>query len=199
MGLNASRHEGSSWTRKRTIVPYIDRQILIHCTTRDVLRKACKWRLRHQERAGSIRDERKGIPVQGNSKVVTPELRMSSEQAQCPGVGFGYFCPGAQPLVCTGAIPSFLRLLGTLEEALPFLMAVERGWGSICFPFFQESTKECGWRVQVSSAKLSLIIIPSSSQEMALHPHRISEQDQELTLTLPCSQVPKVQCALLPK
>ena len=103
---------------------------------------------------------------------------MSSEQAQCPGVGFGYFCPGAQPLVCTGAIPSFLRLLGTLEEALPFLVAMERQWGSICFPFFQESTKECGWRVQVSSAKLSLIIIPSSSQEMALHPHRISQQDQ---------------------
>ena len=66
---------------------------------------------------------------------------MSSEQAQCPGVGFGYFCPGAQPLVCSETIPPFLRLPDTLEEALPFLMAAERGWGSICFPFFQESTK----------------------------------------------------------
>jgi len=59
MGLNAPRRVGSSLTREGTIVPYIDRQILIHCTTRDVLWKGCKWRLRPQERAGSVRDERK--------------------------------------------------------------------------------------------------------------------------------------------
>ena len=81
MSLNAPRHVGSSWTREGTIVSCIDRQILIHCTTREVLRKACKWGLRPQERAGSIRDERKRIPVEANSKVVTPELRMNSKQA----------------------------------------------------------------------------------------------------------------------
>ena len=36
MGLVASRHVGSSWTRARTCVPCIDRQILNHCTTREV-------------------------------------------------------------------------------------------------------------------------------------------------------------------
>ena len=43
--------------------------------------------------------------------------------------------------------------------------------------------------MQVSSAKLSLIITPSLSQEMALHPFRTSEQDQgaDLDSALPSS------------
>ena len=36
MGLVAPRHVGSSWTRARTRVPCIGRQILNHCTTREV-------------------------------------------------------------------------------------------------------------------------------------------------------------------
>ena len=35
MGLVAPRHEGSFWTKDRTHVPYIDRQILNHWTTRE--------------------------------------------------------------------------------------------------------------------------------------------------------------------
>ena len=37
MGLVAPRHVGSSWTRDRTHVPCIGRQILNHCATREVL------------------------------------------------------------------------------------------------------------------------------------------------------------------
>ena len=37
MGLAALQHVGSSQTRDRTCVPCIGRQILIHCTTREVL------------------------------------------------------------------------------------------------------------------------------------------------------------------
>ena len=37
MGLVAPRHVGSSRTRGRTCVPCIGRQILNHCTTREVL------------------------------------------------------------------------------------------------------------------------------------------------------------------
>ena len=37
MGLAAPQHVGSSWTRTRTRVPCIGRQILNHCTTREVL------------------------------------------------------------------------------------------------------------------------------------------------------------------
>ena len=40
MGLVAPRHVGSSQTRARTHVPYIGRQTLNHCTTREA-RKAC--------------------------------------------------------------------------------------------------------------------------------------------------------------
>ena len=36
MGSVASQPVESSWTRDSTRVPYIDRQILIHCTTRKV-------------------------------------------------------------------------------------------------------------------------------------------------------------------
>ena len=36
MGLVAPRHVGSSWIRDRTCVSYIGRQILIHCTTKEV-------------------------------------------------------------------------------------------------------------------------------------------------------------------
>ena len=36
-GLVALRHVGSSWTRARTHVPWIGRQILNHCATREVL------------------------------------------------------------------------------------------------------------------------------------------------------------------
>ena len=34
-GLVALRHVGSSWTRDRTCVSYIGRQILYHCVTRE--------------------------------------------------------------------------------------------------------------------------------------------------------------------
>ena len=37
MGLVAPRHVGSSWTRARTRVPCIGRQILNHCATREAL------------------------------------------------------------------------------------------------------------------------------------------------------------------
>lgn len=107
--------------------------------------------------------------------MVTPELRMSSEQAQCPGWGLGTSALVHSLWSCTGAIPSFLRLLGTLEEALPS-GGYGRRWEHL-LPFFQESTKVWIGECKVSSAKLSLIIIPSSSQEMA-SPHRISQQDQ---------------------
>ena len=36
-GLVAPRHVGSSWTRARTRVPCIGRQILNHCATREAL------------------------------------------------------------------------------------------------------------------------------------------------------------------
>ncbi|KAJ8796084.1 hypothetical protein J1605_018232 [Eschrichtius robustus] len=36
MGFVAPRHVGSSWTRARTRVPCIGRQILNHCVTREV-------------------------------------------------------------------------------------------------------------------------------------------------------------------
>ena len=39
MGLVAPRHMGSSWTRDQTYVPCIGRQILNHCTTREVPRE----------------------------------------------------------------------------------------------------------------------------------------------------------------
>ena len=37
MGSVAPWHVGSSWTRARTRVPYIDRRILNHCATREAL------------------------------------------------------------------------------------------------------------------------------------------------------------------
>ena len=37
MGLVATWHVGSSWTRDRTYVPFIGKWILIHCTTREIL------------------------------------------------------------------------------------------------------------------------------------------------------------------
>ena len=42
MGLVAPRHMGSSWTRDRTRVPCIGRQILNHCATRKVLQDFLK-------------------------------------------------------------------------------------------------------------------------------------------------------------
>ena len=43
MELVAPQHVESSWTRDRTCVPCIGRQILIHCTTREVWTAALIW------------------------------------------------------------------------------------------------------------------------------------------------------------
>ena len=43
MGLVAPRHVGSSWTRAQTCVPCIGRQILNHCTTREVPPTIISW------------------------------------------------------------------------------------------------------------------------------------------------------------
>ena len=47
MGLVAPRYVGSSWTRARTCVPSIGRQILNHCATREALSHVFKQQVHH--------------------------------------------------------------------------------------------------------------------------------------------------------
>ena len=64
MGLAASQHMESSWTRDQTCVPYIGRQILIPCATREVLtvlflRITLKYSNKHMIEKEGLGDERK--------------------------------------------------------------------------------------------------------------------------------------------
>lgn len=58
-------------------------------------------------------------------------------------MGFGYFCPGSTASgLQWGHSLTFLRLPGTLEEALPFLVAAAKGWGISASLSFKKAQRE---------------------------------------------------------
>ena len=89
-GLAAPRHVGSSRTRDRTCVPCIGRQILNHCTTREVLTLIIK----HSK---NILGHKPRVSMHGQTlcKNSTPELHLQCVTPTIQGVSTTHSLPSA--------------------------------------------------------------------------------------------------------